>query len=53
MKKEEIKTIITYLQKQLDESEKMFREGEESHAYILGYLQGTIKMTIDDLEDKL
>ena len=53
MKKEEIQQMIDFLNKNLNESEKMFSVGEESHAYIVGYLQGSIKLAISDLKSNL
>ena len=53
MEKEEIQQMIDFLNKNLNESEKMFSVGEESHAYIIGYLQGSIKLAISDLKSNL
>jgi hypothetical protein len=50
MDKKMEKFIIKYLQRDLDESEKMWVEGK-SHAQIVGYLQGTIKSLINSLEE--
>ena len=50
MNKKEKQFIINYLQKNLDESEKMWDEGKP-HAQIVGYLQGTIKTLINSLEE--
>lgn len=50
MDKKMEKFIINYLQKNLDESEKMWDE-KEPHAKIIGYLQGSIKSIINSLED--
>ncbi len=49
MDKKMEKFIINYLQKNLDESEKMW-EDNTSRAQIVGYLQGTIKSLINTLE---
>ena len=49
MDKKMEKFIIKYLQKNLDESEKMWEE-KESNAKIIGFLQGTIKSLIQSLE---
>ncbi len=38
------------LQEKLDYSEKIWTEGEFSHAFIIGYLQGVIKQTIEELQ---
>jgi hypothetical protein len=53
MSKKEIQQMIDFLNKNLNESEKMFNTGEESYAYIIGYLQGSIKLTISDLKSNL
>ena len=50
MNKKEKLFIINYLQKNLDESEKMWNE-ELPRAQIVGYLQGTIKALINSLEE--
>lgn len=44
------KNLATKLQEKLDNSDKMWEEGEFSHAFIVGYLQGVIKQTIDELQ---
>jgi hypothetical protein len=41
--------LIDALEKQLENSEQMWNEGH-SHAYIVGYLQGVIKATIEELK---
>ncbi len=38
------------LQNAIDQSNKMFSDGSQSHAYIIGYLQGIIKQTIEELK---
>jgi len=38
------------LQNAIDESNKMFDNQTQSHAYIIGYLQGTIKQVIEELK---
>lgn len=43
------KMLADLLQKELEISEKWWTNGEYSHAYIVGYLQGTIKGTITEL----
>lgn len=52
MNKAEIKTLIEMLKVQLNETNKMWSEGE-SHAMIVGFLQGTVKCTIEHLETKV
>jgi len=49
MDKKMEKFIINYLQKNLDESEKMWDE-KAPRAQIVGYLQGCIKSLINTLE---
>ena len=49
MDKKMEKFIINYLQKNLDESEKMWGE-DKPRAQIVGFLQGTIKSLIHSLE---
>lgn len=44
------KNLATKLQEKLDHSDKMWTDGELSHAFIVGYLQGVIKQTIDELQ---
>jgi hypothetical protein len=41
--------LATELQEKLDLSEQMWK-GEFSPAYIVGYLQGVIKKTIEELQ---
>ena len=53
MSKKEIQQMIDFLNKNLNEAEKMFNAREESHAYIIGYLQGSIKLAISDLKSNL
>lgn len=50
MNKKEKQFIINYLQKNLDESEKMWGE-DKPRAQIVGFLQGTIKSLIHSLEE--
>jgi hypothetical protein len=50
MNQKEKQFIINYLQKNLDESEKMWNE-ELPRAQIIGFLQGTIKSLINSLEE--
>ena len=50
MNKKEKQFIINYLQKNLDESEKMWNE-ELPRAQIVGFLQGTLKSLIHSLKE--
>ena len=52
MKKTEIEVVIEALRKQLNATEEMWNN-KESHAQIVGYLQGTIKGVISHLETKI
>ena len=52
MKKYEIEALIAALNKNLNESEQMWKDNLP-HAQIVGYLQGTIKGVITFLEDKV
>ena len=42
--------ILEILNDALERSEEVWKNKEESHAYIIGYLQGAIKMAIKDLK---
>ena len=53
MKKYEIEALIAALNKNLNEADVMWKDGETPHAQIVGYLQGTIKGVITFLEDKV
>jgi hypothetical protein len=44
------KVAVKDLKTALEVSEQMWKEGIESHAYIIGYLQGNIKNIISLLE---
>ena len=50
MKKSQIKTLIKLIEKQLIKTDTMFRDGSEPHAYIVGYLQGTLKTIQEELQ---
>jgi hypothetical protein len=49
MTKQEKQKLAESLQSQLNRAEQMWKEGEFSHAYIIGWLQGTIKGVIEEL----
>jgi hypothetical protein len=49
MTKQEKQKLAESLQSQLNRTEQMWKEGEFSHAYIIGWLQGVIKTTIVEL----
>ena len=42
--------LAKVLQTHLEHSQKLWTDGELSHAYIIGYLQGTIKQAILELK---
>jgi hypothetical protein len=44
------KKLAKTLQTHLEHSEKLWIDGELSHAYIIGYLQGAIKQAILELK---
>ena len=52
MNKIEIETLKEALEKHLAETQKMWADGD-SHAMIVGYLQGTVKGVIAHLEEHL
>jgi hypothetical protein len=52
MNEERIKILIKSLEEQVNNSNKMFKEGD-SYSFIIGYLQGTINITIEKLESIL
>ena len=52
MKKEEIKVLVELLDEQLAVTNKMW-DDKESHAMIIGYLQGTIKAVRGHLNNNL
>ena len=49
----EIKWVIRTLKNAIDSTEKMWRNEEQPHAFIVGYLQGTMKSVIEELEVKV
>lgn len=48
-----LESIQAALKSHLDESEKMWTDKEKSEAFIVGYLQGTIKMVIGFINSEL
>ena len=52
MNKAEIEVLVEMLKVQLHETDKMWSEGKP-HAMIVGFLQGTVKSTIEHLETKV
>jgi len=51
MTKKEKKALAEMLKQIITDTDKMFHTQSEPEAYIIGYLQGTIKTTISKLED--
>jgi len=50
MNEKRIELLIKLLNQELIESDKMFNS-DKSQAYIIGWLQGTIKTTINELNE--
>jgi hypothetical protein len=48
-----LESIQDTLKSHLDESEKMWTDDEKSEAFIVGYLQGTIKVVIGFINSEL
>lgn len=46
----EKETLITLLKEAIEKADKLFETKEQSDAYIIGLLQGTIKGVIQHLE---
>ncbi len=51
MKKHEIKALAEVLEAQLAQAENMWELGKE-HAFIVGYLTGTIRQAIRELRER-
>ena len=49
MNKEQKQYLIEHLQEALETSEGLWKSKEQSHAYIVGYLQGSIKEVLGRL----
>ena len=49
MSKKEKQSLIDTLNIALSQSDRIWKEGEKSHAYIVGYLQAAIKSAIMDI----
>jgi hypothetical protein len=50
MTKKQKKTLAEMLKNQIEVTDKMFENREQEYAFIIGYLKGVIKITIDQLE---
>jgi hypothetical protein len=44
--------ILELLKQSIVDTDKMWETKSESHAYIIGFLQGAIKIAIEKLEEK-
>ncbi len=51
MTKKEKKALADSLKQVLEKSNELFQNQTQSHAYIVGYLEGAIKTAINELED--
>ena len=45
------KVLAELLKQTITDTDKMFEAQTQSHAYIIGYLEGTIKTVIRELEE--
>ena len=43
--------LVETINKSLQEAERLFTTQEESHAYIIGWLQGALKIVREELEE--
>ena len=50
MKKKNQKYIVELLKRSIIDTDEMWDTRSKSHAHIIGYLQGTIKSVIKELE---
>jgi hypothetical protein len=51
MTKKERKILAEMLKQTITDTDKMFNTNSESKDYIIGYLQGAIKIAFKELED--
>jgi len=51
MTKKERKALAEALKQVLETSNELFQNQTQSHAYIVGYLEGAIKTAVRELED--
>jgi hypothetical protein len=51
MTKKERKVLVELLKQTIVDTDKMFNTNSESKDYIIGYLQGAIKVAIGELKD--
>jgi hypothetical protein len=50
MNKHNKKVLAEMLRNQIEVTDKMFKNREQEYVHIIGYLQGVIKVTIEQLE---
>lgn len=50
MTKNQKSRLVKTINKSLQEAERLFKTQEESHAFIIGWLQGTLKIVRDEIE---
>jgi hypothetical protein len=50
MNKHNKKVLAEMLKNQIEVTDKMFENREQEYAFIIGYLKGVIKITIEQLE---
>ena len=51
MTKKDKKALADSLKQVLEKSNELFQNQTQSHAYIVGYLEGAIKTAVRELED--
>ena len=51
MTKKQKSRLVETINKSLQEAERLFKTQEQSHAYIIGWLQGTLHIVRDELEE--
>jgi hypothetical protein len=49
MEEKHLNELINYINNNLEESDRLW-DSKESNAYIIGYLQGTLKSLVDKIE---
>mgnify|MGYP003332526327 FL=1 len=53
MQTKQIKSLIKVLQDTLQTTTNFYENNSKSHAFIVGYLEGTIRETINVLEESI
>jgi len=51
MTKKQKKKLAEMLKNQINITDRMFETREQEYPYIIGYLKGIIKITVEQLED--